>query len=298
MSRNISIKWTDPGNQGMRLRQNGQVPFLTFPILEELPWLIHGFSTRLGGVSSGPCATMNLDPAREQNRENVEENLRRMGGALGFTTEHLVRTFQSHTDHVAVVNRNDCNCAGNRRTDLRDTDGLITGDPYAVLMVFVADCVPVLLADPVNRVIAAVHSGWRGTEKKITATAVRKMQEEFHSDPKDILAGIGPSICRDCYEVGEDVAEAFRSACPKDQWDSILLPGRKEGKFQLDLWEANRIILEAAGILPEHIQTGGLCTCCNPELLFSHRASGGKRGTLAGFIGFRQDEKSTYSSYS
>ena len=168
--------------------------------------------------------------------------------------------------------------------DYTDVDGMITDVPGIVLATFYADCVPLYFIDPVHHAIGLSHSGWRGTVQKIGAVTVRKMTEEYGSDPKDILAAVGPSICQDCYEVSEDVAEEFRSAFAKEYRDRLFY--RKEnGKYQLNLWEANRIVFTEAGISEEHISMPGICTCCNPEFLFSHRASQGKRGNLAAFLG-------------
>ena len=167
-------------------------------------------------------------------------------------------------------------------------DGLITNEPGICLVTFYADCVPLLFLDPVKKVVASSHSGWRGTVNRMGQVTIEKMQKEFGCDPKDILACVGPSICQDCYEVSEDVIDQFRANFSTSQYDSLFY-AKENGKFQLDLWKANELVLTDAGILPEHLEVTNVCTCCNPELLFSHRASKGNRGNLAAFIALKEE---------
>ena len=161
-----------------------------------------------------------------------------------------------------------------------DIDGLATDIPGIALVTFYADCVPLYFVDPVHRAIGLAHSGWRGTVAGMGACMVRYMQEHLNSRPEELVAAIGPSICVDCYEVSEEVAEQFREGFPED----VLQPGKAPGKYQLDLWKANQSILLRAGISPEHMAVTNVCTCHNPEYLFSHRASHGQRGNLAAFL--------------
>lgn len=261
--------------------QNG-VNYLTFPIFERAG-VRHGFSTRLGGVSQGELGAMNLSFSRGDDPERVMENHRRFAAAVGYPVEDLVFSDQVHDTVIRRVDSSDCGKGILRESDLKSVDGLITDDPNVVLMTFFADCVPLFFYDPVNHAVGAVHSGWRGTVRRIGAKAVTAMREEFGTEPENLLAVIGPSICRDCYEVSEDVAEAFRQEFRKEQWEE-LLTAKPEQKYQLDLWRSNEIILQEAGIPEDQIEVSGMCTCCHPEYLFSHRASGGKRGNLAGVI--------------
>jgi YfiH family protein len=173
-----------------------------------------------------------------------------------------------------------------RQLDYQDVDGLITNEPGLCLSTFYADCVPLYFVDPVQKAIGLSHSGWRGTVGKIGAVTVQKMREEYGSKPEDIIAAIGPSICQDCYEVSEDVIVEFQNNFDEKYWKELYY--RKEnGKYQLNLWKANEIVLAEAGILKEHIAVTNLCTCCNSEVLFSHRASNGKRGNLAAFMALK-----------
>ena len=263
-------------------KENNGVPYLSFRHLEDSGLITHGFSTRLGGVSEGHLASMNLSFTRGDEPEAVRENYRRMGEALGFSCENLVLSDQTHTTNVRVVTEEDRGKGFTRPRDYRDVDGLVTNVPELVLATFYADCVPLFFVDPVNRAIGLSHSGWRGTAAGMGRVTLEVMRREFGTDPAQVLAAIGPSICQDCYEVSGDVIEEFQKAFPGEQWGEIYHPS--EGKYQLDLWRANELILLSAGVRPEHLSVTNVCTCCNPALLFSHRASRGKRGNLAAFL--------------
>ena len=259
------------------------VPYFTFPVFDELPGIVHGLSSRLGGVSEGCLSSMNLSFSRGDEPERVRENFRRIAESIGFSEKDLVFSMQTHTVNVRRVGKEDCGRGLERPVGYRDVDGLVTNEPGVVLATFYADCVPLFFVDPVRRCIGLSHSGWRGTVGKIGKATVEMMAREFGSDPEDILAAVGPSICQECYEVSEEVIGLFRENFAEDLWPKLFY--RKDnGHYQLNLWEANRLIFQEAGILPEHITVTDICTACNPELLFSHRASGGKRGNLAGFL--------------
>ena len=165
----------------------------------------------------------------------------------------------------------------------QDVDGLVTDVPGICLVTFYADCVPLFFVDPVKKAIGLSHSGWRGTVGKIGKVTVEKMTELYGTDPKDVVAAVGPSICQDCYEVSKDVVEQFRENYDEKYWEKLFYE-KENGKYQLNLWEANRIVLQEAGIPKEQIAVTNICTCCNSELLFSHRASQGKRGNLGAFL--------------
>lgn len=277
----------------MRLRENAGVPYLTFPSFEETGQLIHGFSTRLGGVSTGDCATMNFARHLENHAGNVQENFRRMGVALGFAPERLVLSCQTHTTNIRVVTEADAGKGYDRERDYRDIDGIMTNVPGIVLMTSYADCVPLFFFDPVRRVVASSHSGWRGTVARMGRCTVEAMRETYGCHPEDLLAGIGPSICSDCYEVSEDVAEEFGREFGTES-NGCVMEGilshtiGKPGKYQLNLQQANQRILTEAGVLPEHITVTDVCTCCNKDVLFSHRGSHGRRGNMGAFLGLRE----------
>ncbi len=257
------------------------VVYLTFPKLAAAG-VRHGFSTRMGGVSEGDLASMNLSFTRGDDPENVRENFRRIADAIGFRAEDLVFSAQVHETELRKVtaeNRGE----GIVRETVPGVDGLATNEPGVPLYTSYADCVPLLFFDPEKQVIAMAHSGWRGTAARIGAKMVRFLEREYGSRAENIIAAIGPSICRNCYEVSEDVAQAFRESFSPGQCAQIF-DAKENGKYQLDLWEANRMILTEAGILPEHLDITDLCTCCNHGMLFSHRASHGRRGNMGCFM--------------
>ncbi|WP_434311819.1 peptidoglycan editing factor PgeF [Hominifimenecus sp. rT4P-3] len=259
------------------------VTYLTFPMLERTGLVTHAFSTRKGGVSKGIFATMNFAVGRGDDPACVQENYRRMAKALGVAPEQMVLSQQTHTTNLRIVTKADAGKGVVRERDYTDIDGLLTDEPGIMLVTSYADCVPLYFLDPVKKVIALSHSGWRGTVSRMGAVTVEAMQRSFGSNPEQILACIGPSICQDCYEVSEDVAEAFRAAFPEKDWPEIL-KSKPESKYQLDLWAANQKILLSAGIREDHLVSSGICTCCHSDFLFSHRATQGKRGNLGAFL--------------
>ena len=268
---------------------------LKYPLLERTGLVKHCFTTRCGGVSEGVFSSMNLSFTRGDDRKAVETNFRRLAGALDVDYEKFVFTDQTHTVNVRKVTAEDAGGGLTRERGYTDVDGLITDVPGIVW----------------SRVNVA----------RMGEVTLRAMEREYGTKPGDVICAIGPSICQDCYEVGEDVAEAFREAFPGHEEEILQKksPQRAENaengrnerqgergqqdereqrvegrmqeknaesgqKYQLDLWKANEIVLLRAGVLPEHLAVTDICTCCNPKILFSHRASHGKRGNLGGFL--------------
>ncbi len=258
------------------------LPYLSFSSYEKLPYIRHMFTTREGGVSKGIYESLNLSFTRGDDEAAVLENYGRVARALGTTPDHIVTSDQTHTTNVRQVGKEDLGKGITRPRDYKDVDGMITDQPGVLLATFYADCVPLYFVDPVRRAIGLSHSGWRGTVGRMGQATVEAMERTFGSRPGDLLCAIGPSICQACYEVSQDVAEAFMSAFPNHEKE--ILKAGAPGKYQLDLWKANEIVLTEAGVLKEHIELAGLCTCCNSSLLFSHRASKGKRGNLGAFL--------------
>ncbi len=282
----MDIKWKDDKQPKLQICQTEGVVYLSYPSLEETGMVRHGFSTRLGGVSEGVYASMNLSFSRGDKEAAVQENYRRIARAIGFDWESVVTSDQTHTANVRVVTNRDKGCGLTKPRPYQDVDGMITNELGITLATFYADCVPLYLLDPVKKAIGLSHSGWKGTVGKIGKATVQAMEREYGTNPEDLIVTIGPSICQDCYEVSEDVIEQFQKAFPREQWDGLFY--RKEnGKYQLDLWEANRQIFLEARVKPENISMPNLCTCCNPQFLFSHRASKGKRGNLAAFLALK-----------
>ncbi len=270
--------------------QNG-VPLLTFACFEgQQDWMGMAFSTRLGGISKGYLAEMNLGWNRGDTQETVQENYRLLCKGLGVDAERLVFSDQVHETTVEYVTEE--LCAGiDLQKKLMGVDGLYTDQTDVILATSYADCVPLFFADPVRRIIASSHSGWRGTVGQIGLRTIEQMQQRFGCNPRDIIALIGPSICRNCYEVSEEIIPQFAAVYNESELSDIVEPGAAEGKYQLDLWAACYHTMKKAGILPENIQVSGICTCCHQDLLFSHRASQGRRGNLNGFIWKRVDLK-------
>ena len=211
------------------------VPFLTYPLLEHTGVVTHGFSTRLGGVSTGYCSTMNISTTRGDDPKAIEENKRRLATAIGVDADSFTYTNQTHTTNVAVVEPKD------RGRRFLETDGLVTNVPGICLVTFYADCVPLYFVDPVKKAIGLSHSGWRGTVHKMGKVTVETMRDAYGTRPEDVIAAIGPSICQDCYEVSEEVIEQFRNNFEKSLWSELFYQ-KENGKYQLNLWKANQVV--------------------------------------------------------
>lgn len=268
----------------VRKDDSGHTPYLSLLSLDEFPFLRHGFSSRLGGVSSGIYESMNVGFNRGDSDENVLENYKRLCNELEIPVSSLVFSDQVHKDVIQVVTKQDCGKGILYPKTFFGVDGMVTKEKEVGLVIFGADCVPIFLVDPVLKVIGAVHSGWRGTVIKAAKKTVEKMQQEYGCLPENLHAIIGPSICRNCYEVGLEVAMEFQRVFAESEWSHILEERKENEKYQLDLWEANRLILMEAGLCADHIRVSGVCTCCHSDTFFSHRASHGQRGSMAGFI--------------
>jgi len=240
----------------------------------------HAFTTRLGGVSTGIYESMNLAQRADDNFDNVRENYNRLCLALGITTDDIVCSTQVHGTHIRAVTKK--NRGGLFKPNTNQADGLITNTPGVALMVFTADCVPILLHDPIKSVVGAVHAGWRSTVADIAGTAIRKMESEFGCSPADIKAAIGPCIAKCCYETDKDVADAMRRVL-FEKAESCLT--RHENKYYTDLKEANRLLLTEAGL--NDIAVSDECTSCLCDKYWSHRKTNGQRGSQASVITLR-----------
>lgn len=284
----MDIRWSYKNTDHIfDMKDSTGVPCLSFKALDDTGLVADAFSTRMGGASKGRFATMNFSCGRGDNPEDVLENFTRMAGAMGVERDRMVVSNQTHTVNVRQVTEEDAGKGVIRDRDYKDVDGLITNVPGLTLVTFYADCVPLYLLDPVNKAIGLSHSGWRGTVKRMGQVTADAMRDAFGTRPEDLIACVGPSICRDCFEVGEEVAEAFKEEFAPDHWDSLFCRGVRPGKYQLDLWKANEIIFREAGVRPERIYITNICTMCNSGYLFSHRKSGEERGNLAAFLCLR-----------
>jgi polyphenol oxidase len=277
------------------------VGFLEAPAFSAFPWLIHGFSTAQGGVSTfNGAKVLNLGFTEWDTRENVQQNRKLFQSALAANELALVSLKQFHSDVVSVFSSAPHEpCSG---------DASITNTPNLLLGIQTADCVPILLLDPKRRAVAAVHAGWRGTLQRIVEKTIGRMKMEFKTDPGDLLAAIGPAIGGCCYEVGTEVAAAFHSQfASAPEWFDELRTGDEPNPLQwlnqfppghqpppknvhLDLRKANRAQLLSAGLNPRNIFVSDLCTACRPDLLFSYRKQGSESGRMMSVIGIRAEK--------
>jgi polyphenol oxidase len=289
-----STHWTEHTRRGIRILQ--------VPELAKLPWLVHGFSTRHGGASQlDGKRVLNLGFTEWDARENVKENRVRLQAAVGAPDFKLVSLLQFHSDAIAHFE--------SAPTEPSRADASVTKTEGLLLAVQTADCVPILLVDPKNRAVAAVHAGWRGTLARIAEKAIGRMQMQFGSQAADLLAAIGPAIGGCCYEVGTEVAAAFSGQFANAaeffdelrtgdepnplQWLNMMPPGHQPPpkKVLLDLPKANRSQLEAAGVPAANIFVSNLCTGCRRDLLFSYRQEGAQSGRMMAVIGIRTKDK-------
>lgn len=269
-----------PESNTLSLHTKGDVVYYGFPLIDTYPFFKTGFSTRLGGVSEGIYASMNLSYTRGDQKDKVDENFRRICDAMGVSADRVVISAQEHHTRLQRVTEEDIG-KGKTFTGFTDVDGLLTNDPDVVLCTQYADCVPLLFADPKKKAVAASHAGWRGTVAEIGRLTVERMEREFGSDPKDILVAIAPSIGKCCFEVDTPVLEAFQQMAVFDQNCYV---DQGNGKYRIDLWEVNRRVLISADVKAENITVTDLCTKCHSDVFWSHRVTGGDRGSLAAFI--------------
>jgi len=257
-------------------RSSGSVGWWQFEALSRFDRLAHGVTSRRGGVSAGPYAELNVGLHVGDDPERVIENRQRACEALGVRFESLTFGQQAHGDSVHVL---EASQAGAGRESFEDglpaTDGLIVREPGTAIGVFVADCVPLVIYDPVKQAAAAVHAGWRGTTAGIAGKAVGTMAESCGARPGSLVAAIGPAIGPCCYQVSEEVARAVGAA------------DRREGQWYADLAEANRRQLLAAGVREENIELSGTCTACHADEFFSERRLGRPTGRFAAFVALR-----------
>ncbi len=266
----------------MKLNNIEGTPYLTYNALSAIPFINHAFSTRLGGVSGGEFSSMNLSFGRGDSDKNVIENYHRICSSAGFEYDSLTASAQDHHTVVRCVGRENRGVGIRKPRDMQSVDALVTNEAGVTLVTYYADCTPLFFVDIEKRVIALAHAGWRGTAAKIGSRVIKTMRENYFCDPKDIICAIGPAISRCCYEVDEDCCRHFKALAELDR-DKFIFP-KGDGKYMLDLLEANRQILMSSGVPSNNISLSDICTCCNSELLWSHRATGGKRGGMAAFM--------------
>lgn len=279
------VKLIKKDNSTTNVKINNDVPFITFKALDKYPFINAGFSTKLGGVSKDHLSSMNLGFERGDDLSNVIKNHEIIAKAMGFDSDNIVVTHQTHTTNVLKVDESFRGTGITKDREYENIDGLITNVKDVVLATYFADCVPLFIVDPINKAIGMSHSGWKGTVGKMGKVTIDKMTEAYGTNPADVICCIGPSICQDCYEISADVANEFIKAFP-DNVDDILID-KKDGHYQLDLWKCNELVFKEAGVLEENIHATDICTCCNLDTMFSHRGHHGMRGNMAGFLSLR-----------
>ncbi|MBI2756526.1 MAG: peptidoglycan editing factor PgeF [Chloroflexi bacterium] len=238
------------------------LPLLRFSLLQQATGIEHAVSTRHGGVSDGRFASLNISYTVGDDVAHVDENLSRLASAVGTRREELFAAYQVHGNAVTVVESD---------TEPRpQCDVLVTRSPGRTLLLRFADCTPILLVDPVQRAVGLAHAGWRGTAVRTATAAVRAMVDALGTNPRDLLAAVGPAIGPCCYTVGDDVRAAFADR----PW--AVRTEEQGGLVRLDLWEANRRALVEAGVPATQVEVARVCTHCNARQFFSHRANGGQ----------------------
>ncbi len=254
----------------MLTKIKNNIKYLQFGNLSKFENLNHFSSTRIGGSSSEKLESLNLGYTVNDNPKIVNSNLKLLANTLGFEKKQMVSPKQKHSANIGIVKT--------EHDIFPDTDALITNIPNLCIFIRTADCVPILLFDPVKKAIAAIHSGWKGTIQEISKLTIDLMQKEFGTNPEHIIAGIGPSIGPEVYEVGSEVIEQFN----KSFGDNFCVtPIKNSEKGFLDLWKVNKKKLLDSGIPENQIEIAEICTYSNPELFYSARRDGVKTGRLA-----------------
>lgn len=261
------------------MHEEGGVGYLTYDRLSELPFIRHAFSTKIGeGSTTQHPMDMSFD---HDDRDAVTQNYQLFCRAAGFDYRSLVASSQDHHTFVRVCTSAEKGIGIYRDKDIASVDALVTIEPGVTLCTYYADCTPIFFVDTVNKAIGLAHGGWRGTVGRIAAKVVDTMADSFGTDPADLVCAIGPNIAVCCYEVDEPCAEQFY-ALELDS-DRFVFP-KGSGKYMVDLGECNRQILLNSGVKAENITVSDLCTKCNSDFLWSHRATQGDRGTMAAFL--------------
>ena len=270
----------------MTLNNADSVPYLTYNSLSEIKFINHAFTTRLGGVSEGEFTSINTAFNRNDDPNRVTENYKRICGSAGFEFESLVASAQDHHTYVRAVTSKEKGIGIYRPRDLESVDALITNEPGVTLVTYYADCTPLFFVDVKNRAIGLAHAGWRGTVGRIGEKVIEKMTALYGTDPKNVTCAVGPAISVCCYEVDEPCAANFLALTDLDTDKFVFEKGG--GKYMLNLLEANKQILMAAGVQEKNITLSDLCTNCNSGLLWSHRATKGHRGTMSALLCIRK----------
>lgn len=266
-------------SKNMTLNVKDKVPYLTYNRLSHIDFITHGFSTKYGGVSTGEFTSMNLAFNRGDNPQNVLENYRLLAQAVGVDFNTLVASAQDHHTVVRCVDKSNIGTGITKPRDLQSVDALITNKPDVTLVTYYADCTPIFFVDTSNKVIALAHGGWKGTAGRIVQKVIATMTDKYGTDPKNVVAAVGPAIGKCCYEVDINCARHFMDL--NDVPNYKIITEKPNGKYMLDLPMTNAVLLQNSGVLCENIVISDVCTKCHSDLLWSHRATKGHRGTMA-----------------
>ena len=275
----LSVIFLKIDSNVFQLNEKNGVAYLTYHALSDIPFIRHAFSTKIGeGTRTIHPMDMSFD---HDDREAVTENYKRFCEAAGFDFNSLVASSQDHHTFVRVCTSAEKGIGIYRSKDIESVDGLVTNEKGVTLCTYYADCTPLFFVDTGTHAIGLAHGGWRGTVGRIAARVIETMQNSFGTDPADLVCAIGPNINKCCYEVDEPCARHFYDLGLDDS--RFVFP-QENGKFMVDMPECNRRIMISCGVKPENITLGDLCTKCHSDLLWSHRATHGDRGTMAAFL--------------
>lgn len=254
-----------------KLNKSSKIKYYTIPAFEETSLTSHAFTSR----------DLNLGFNTLDSDEDIIDNFKIICGSLGTKIEDSVLSMQTHKTDIRIVTSEDKGKGLTKKRDYEDVDGLVTNEKGLALFTFYADCVPLFFLDTNKQVVGVAHGGWRGTVGKIAGNMIEIMKDKYSSNPEDILVAIGPSIGSCCYEVGREVYDIFSENFTDL---STILKSKDQDKWTLDLWQANKIVLEESGVPSENISTSKLCTSCNNDMFFSYRKEEGKTGRMAASI--------------
>lgn len=267
----------------MNIIEKDGVVFMKFKITEDVGFINHAVSTRHGGVSALPeLKSLNLGFKTADTKENVRENYRRFCRSAGFDVNSLILAKQTHSANVRRATKDDRGKGIFSERDYTDVDALITNEKNVSLVIHTADCVPVSFTDVKNKAVGNAHCGWRGTFDRLAEKTLFEMKSAFGTAPENVICTIGPCICKNCYEVSEDLYLKFKEKFPYD--DAVICA---DNKYFLDLALINKHVLKECGVKEENIAICDLCTCCMKDDLFSHRGLGPNRGLLSSVISIK-----------
>ncbi len=266
------------------LRDHENMRLVWFNLLTDTGFVKAFYTTKEGGVSSGVYESMNLSFDLGDDKEKVKQNFRILAETTGIDYDKITLSSQVHETNVRVIREEDVGKGLMTASDFTSVDAMVTNISKVSLVTRYADCLPILIFDPVKKVIAAAHGGWRGTVGNILSKTLSTMQSVFDSNPADVLLAFGPAICMECYEIGEEVLKVFLDQLGEYICIEECIKACGEQKYKMDLKEVNKRLALKAGVKLENIEECDLCTMCRRDLFFSHRIQGLNRGSQVAVI--------------